>query len=86
MPSEVKVGADFLARLWIRRPATKPLNEVQLRRELGLKPDTPVDMRAASVEIELRISAAEIGLDVRVDGLALADGEPASLRGDEGLR
>ena len=34
----------------------------------------------SSVEIHLRITAGEVELAVRVDGVALADGEPASLR------
>jgi len=54
VPGEVKVGADFFARLWIRRPATRPLNEAQLRKELGLSVDAAVDARAASIDVNLK--------------------------------
>lgn len=51
-PAQVQAGVDFLVRLWIRRPETRPLSEAELRTELDVPQHVPV--RVQQIEADLR--------------------------------
>ena len=52
VPAHVQAGLDFLVRLWIRRPETKPLTEVELRTELDVPASVPV--RTQQIETDIK--------------------------------
>lgn len=52
VPAQVQAGVDFLVRLWIRRPETRPLSEVELRTELDVPQHVPV--RTQQVEADIK--------------------------------
>lgn len=77
-PSGAAAGMTFLARLWIRRPETPPLSAAQLRAELDIPPDVPVQTGefAATVKFspvpgralrrgEVEVELTGIGCEVR---------------------
>lgn len=51
-PAKVQAGVDFLARLWIRRPETKPLTVGQLRKELDIPKSVPVRQNKGEAEVK----------------------------------
>jgi hypothetical protein len=52
VPSEVQAGLDFLVRLWIRRPETKPLTDAELREELDVPDSVPIRTREAVADVK----------------------------------
>jgi hypothetical protein len=52
VPAEVQAGVDFLVRLWIRSPETKPLSQEQLRRELGTPKTVPISTHEAEADVK----------------------------------
>lgn len=51
-PAEVRAGVEFLVRLWIRRPETKPLTQKQLREELGVSESVSISMHEAEADVK----------------------------------
>ncbi|MBN1427942.1 MAG: CHAT domain-containing protein [Anaerolineae bacterium] len=51
-PARVQPGVDFLARLWIRRPETKPLSASRLRQELDISKEIPVCRNKGEAEVK----------------------------------
>lgn len=51
VPEQVQIGKDFLTKLWIRRPNTKPRTEVQLRRELEVPEFISINREEGSTDI-----------------------------------
>jgi hypothetical protein len=56
VPAQVQAGADFLVRLWIRRPETRPLSEAELRLELDVPQHVPVRMNQVEADIKFEPS------------------------------
>lgn len=52
VPGQVRVGAPFLVKLWIRRPDTKSLAEEQLREELDVPLSVPIHTKETRANIE----------------------------------
>jgi hypothetical protein len=52
VPAQVQAGVEFLVRLWIRRPETKPLPEDHLRRELGMLTPEPISIGEGKAEVQ----------------------------------
>ncbi|MBN1312762.1 MAG: FHA domain-containing protein [Anaerolineae bacterium] len=80
-PTRAQPGVDFLARLWIRRPETKPLTVPQLREELNIPKEVPVRQDKGEAEVkfepvlgrklrrgEVEVQMASPACDVKPEG------------------
>ncbi len=52
VPAQVQAGVDFLVRLWIRRPETRPLSEAELRTELDVPAHVPVRTQHTAADLK----------------------------------
>ncbi|MBI1880730.1 MAG: serine/threonine protein kinase [Chloroflexi bacterium] len=52
VPAQAQAGVDFLVRLWIRKPETRPLTESELRVELDVPATVPVRTRQIETDIK----------------------------------